>query len=43
MEFKLLMVGGDLFGNFDILGSDNIIRKKEEEKRKAIRPSHKTF
>lgn len=44
MEFKLLMVGADLFGNFEVLGPKNIIKDKEEAKRKEFRPKQiKTF
>lgn len=37
MEFKLLMVGGDLFGDFKILGDSGIV-KYEMEKREKILP-----
>lgn len=33
MEFKLLMVGADLFGNFEVLGKNSEIKQKEDIKR----------
>jgi hypothetical protein len=39
MEFKLLMVGADLFGDFNVLG-DSFIVDVEKEKRKRVMPKN---